>query len=114
MRTSIVVCVTPEARRRLETVVRNRNAKQRHVAGAKPVLATVDGCDTMEVMRRSGLSKPVVWRWQARFMHEGVDCLLRDKTRKPPLAAVLVQRVLGQSTCAWQSAGGNMLRKARR
>jgi hypothetical protein len=59
----------------------------------------------------------VVWRWQARFMHEGVDCLLRDKTRKPgkpPLAAVLVQRVLGQSTCAWQFAGGNMLRKARR
>jgi len=49
------------------------------------------------VMRRSGLSKPVVWRWQERFMHEGVDGLLRDKTRppgKPPLPAGVVQRVI--------------------
>jgi predicted DNA-binding transcriptional regulator AlpA len=28
---------------------------------------------TAEIMRRSGKSKPVVWRWQARFMAEGVD-----------------------------------------
>jgi hypothetical protein len=25
----------------------------------------------------------VVWRWQARFMAEGVEGLTRDKTRKP-------------------------------
>jgi hypothetical protein len=49
------------------------------------------------VQRRSGKSKPVVWRWQARFMLEGVDGLLRDKTRKPgkpPLAPDTVQRVV--------------------
>ena len=46
------------------------------------LLATADGCGTNEVMRRSGLSKPAVWRWQERFMGEGVDGLLRDKTRK--------------------------------
>ena len=48
-------------------------------------------------MRRSGKAKPVVWRWQARFMEEGVDGLLRDKTRKPgkpPLPAETVQRVV--------------------
>jgi hypothetical protein len=48
-------------------------------------------------MRRSELSKPVVWRWQERFMREGVDGLLRDKTRKPgkkPLPAETVQRVV--------------------
>jgi Homeodomain-like domain len=47
-------------------------------------------------MRRSGKSKPVVWRWQARFMAEGVAGLTRDKTRKPgkkPLPASTVQRV---------------------
>jgi hypothetical protein len=37
----------------------------------------------MEAMRQSGISKPVVWRWQERFMREGVDRLLRDKTRPP-------------------------------
>jgi Homeodomain-like domain len=48
-------------------------------------------------MRRSGKAKPVVWRWQARFMVEGVDGLLRDKTRnpgKPPLATATVQKVI--------------------
>jgi len=61
------------------------------------IVATADGCGTSEIMRRSGLSKPVVWRWQERFMREGVDGLLRDKTRKPgkpPLPAETVQRVL--------------------
>src|SRR5262249_52566741 len=48
-------------------------------------------------MRRSGKAKPVVWRWQQRFMAEGVDGLLRDKTRKPgkpPLPAATVQKVI--------------------
>ena len=61
------------------------------------ILATAAGCGTMEVMRRSGLSKPAVWRWQERFMHEGVDGLLRDKTRppgKPRLPDEAVRRVL--------------------
>ena len=48
-------------------------------------------------MRRSGKSKPVVWRWQERFMRQGVDGLLRDKTRPPgkkPLCSSHVQRVV--------------------
>ena len=35
--------------------------------------------------------------WQARFMAEGVDGLLRDKTRKPgkpPLPAATVAKVI--------------------
>jgi hypothetical protein len=61
------------------------------------MLATADGCGTAEIMRRSGKTKPVVWTWQARFMTEGVDGLLRDKTRKPgkaPLQAETVQLVI--------------------
>lgn len=97
MRTGIEVTVTPKDRRRLEAIVRDRNTKQKHVKRAKVILATADGWGTNEIMRRSGFSKPVVWRWQERFMHEGVDGLLRDKTRKPgtpPLDAALVRRVI--------------------
>src|SRR6202023_1685875 len=64
---------------------------------ANVILATADGCGTTEIMRRSGKSKPVVWTWQARFMAEGVEGLLRDKTRKPgkpPLPPNTVQRVV--------------------
>jgi hypothetical protein len=73
MRAGIVVNVTPGDRRRLEAIVGNRNAPQKHVWRAKIILATADGCGTVEIMRRSGKAKPVVWRWQERFMAEGAN-----------------------------------------
>jgi transposase len=97
MRAGIVVTVTRTDRRRLEAIVADRSAPQKHVWRAHIILATAEGCGTAEIMRRSGKSKPVVWRWQARFMAEGVDGLTRDKTRKPgkqPLPATVVQRVV--------------------
>ena len=36
---------------------------------------------TNEIMRRTGKTKTCVWRWQERFMEEGFEGLLRDKTR---------------------------------
>ena len=97
MRAGIIVKVTGADRRRLEAIISDRSAPQKHVWRAKIILATADGCGTAEIMRRSGKAKPVVWRWQERFMLEGVDGLLRDKTRKPgkpPLPAAMVQRVI--------------------
>jgi len=84
-------------RRRLEAIVSDRSAPQKHVWRANIILATAEGCGTAEIMRRSGKSKPVVWRWQARFMAEGLEGLTRDKTRKPgkqPLPTGTVQRVV--------------------
>jgi transposase len=97
MRAGIEITVTPGDRQRLEAIVRDRNTAQKHVARAKVILASADGFGTMEITRRSGLSKPAVWRWQERFMHEGVNGLLRDKTRppgKPRLPDKAVRRVL--------------------
>jgi transposase len=97
MRAGIVVNVTRADRRRLEAIVSDRSAPQKHVWRAQIILATAEGCGTTEIMRRSGKAKPVVWTWQARFMAEGVDGLLRDKTRKPgkaPLPAATVKRVI--------------------
>ena len=65
--------------RRLEAIVSDRSAPQKHVWRAIIILATADGCGTAEIMRRSGKSKPVVWRWQARSMAEGVEGLTRDR-----------------------------------
>jgi Winged helix-turn helix len=98
MRAGIVVNVTSGDRRRLEAVVGDRNAPQKHVWRAKIILATADGCGTAKIMRRSGKTKPVVWRWQERLMMEGVAGLTRDNTRKPgkpPLPTATVQRVVG-------------------
>jgi transposase len=97
MRAGIVVNVTRADRHRLEAIISDRRTPQKHVWRANIILATADGCGTAEIMRRSGKSKPVVWRWQARFMAEGVEGLTRDKTRKPgkqPLPTATVQRVV--------------------
>jgi transposase len=48
---------------------------------AEIVLLSANGLGTQEIMRRSGKSKTCVWRWQKRFVEEGVEGLLRDKTR---------------------------------
>jgi hypothetical protein len=97
MRAGIVVNVTRADRRRLEAIVADRSAPQKHVWRANIILSTADGCGTAEIMRRSGKAKPVVWTWQARFMADGVEGLLRDKTRrpgKPPLSTDTVQRAV--------------------
>ena len=64
---------------------------------AEIVLLSVDGVGTNEIMRRTGKSKTCVWRWQERFMREGYDGLLRDKTRPsriPALGSQTVERVV--------------------
>jgi transposase len=53
---------------------------------ARIVLATADGLGTAAIMRPAGVSKTAVWRWQERFMAQGVDGLLRDKTRPTRVA----------------------------
>lgn len=63
---------------------------QKHVWRARIVLLTADGLGTNAIMAATSKSKTCVWRWQKRFMVEGVDDLLRNGTRpsgKLPVAA---------------------------
>ena len=97
MRKGIVVNVRAADRQRLAAIVANRNSPQKHVWRARIVLLTADGVGTAEIMRRTGKSKSVVWRWQERFMQAGVAGLLRDKTRpsrKPPLDPTVIAEVI--------------------
>jgi transposase len=89
--------VSAADRDRLEAIVADRNSPQKHVWRARIVLLTADGVGTNEIMRQSGKAKTAVWRWQERFMQEGVAGLLRDKTRPsriPPLSDAIVARVI--------------------
>jgi transposase len=97
MRKGIIVTVTACDRTRLRAVVTNRNSPQKHVWRARILLLTADGLGTNAIMRGTGRAKSVVWRWQERFMREGVDGLLRDKTRPPgrkPLDPEIIERVV--------------------
>src|SRR6187399_3421548 len=97
MRTGIVVEVTTAERDRLEAVMADRNSPQKHVWRAGIVLATAEGLGTVAIMRRTSKSKTVVWRWQERFAQEGVDGLLRDKTRPSrvkPFGPEVAERII--------------------
>ena len=103
MRTGITVDVKAADRARLEGIVAARNSPQKYVWRARIVLLTADGVGTNEIMRRTGKSKTCLWRWQERFMHEGVDGLLRDKTRpggKKPLPQKVRLKVLAKTANA--------------
>src|SRR5829696_8781590 len=93
MRPGVTIALTAVDRRRLGAIVGNRNVPQKHAWRAEIVLLTADGLGTVEIMRRTGKSRTCVWRWQERFVQEGVDGLLRDKTR-PPRVPPLGQEVI--------------------
>ena len=95
MRTGISIAVTASDKARLEAIVAGRNSLQKHVCRARIILLTEAGLGTAAIMAATAASKTCVWRWQERFMAEGVDGLLRDKTRPPgiaPLAPELVDK----------------------
>jgi transposase len=97
MRSGISIHVKPSDRKRLRAIVKNRNAPQKHVWRAEIILFSAAGLGTNAIMERTGKSKPCVWRWQERFMAEGFEGLLRDKTRPSriaPLSAEVAQRVV--------------------
>ena len=96
-RDDICLYVSPANRVWLEAIENDRNSTCKAVWRARIVLATADGHGTNEIMRLTGKSKPCVWRWQERYIEEGVDGLLRDKTRPsrvPPLSKEVKLEVL--------------------
>src|SRR5260370_19469704 len=95
MRKGVEVRLGAGDRDRLEAVIGSGNSPQKHVWRARIVLLSAAGVGTMAIQRQTGKGKPTIWRWQARFMAEGVDGLLHEATRpagKPPLSAAGVER----------------------
>ena len=87
-RDGICLYLGPVEREQLQALLTDRNTPRKVAWRTEIVLATADGCGTNEIMRRADTSKPTVWRWQERYLDEGVAGLRRDKTRPsrvPPL-----------------------------
>jgi Homeodomain-like domain-containing protein len=78
------VCILLEAeeRTRLAAIVGDRNRPYKHIQRVRIVLLSADRLPVVAVARQAGVSRPAVWRWQQRFAEQGVEGLVRDKTRK--------------------------------
>src|ERR1043166_8578373 len=95
MRKGIEIRVGRGDRGRLEGRSRSGDSPQKHVWRARIVLLSADGVGTMTIQRQTGKGKPTIWRWQARFMAEGVDGLLHEAPRpagQPPLLPAVIER----------------------
>jgi transposase len=93
-RDDICLYLGPADRAKLEAIVADRNSPRKWCWRADIVLATADGLGTNAIMRRTGKSKPCVWRWQERYIDGGVSGLLRDKTRPPRIAPLPAEKKL--------------------
>ena len=102
MAQDVCILVNAEDRARLAAIAGDRSRPHKHVLRARIILFAAERLAVLEVARRSGVSRPTVWRWQRRFAETGVDGLLREKPRipgKPPLPRATVERVV-TLTCA--------------
>jgi len=83
MRDGIIFCLSQADRQRLSDIAAAPLSPHKHVWRARIVRLSSNGLGTWAIMAATGKSKTCVWRWQERFMHDGVDGLLRDKSRLP-------------------------------
>jgi transposase len=96
------ITVTSEERARLSNLIADRNTPAKVIWRARIVLLSADGETVKAICRATGKSKPCVWRWQRRFAEDGVDGIVRDKTRPPgrkKLSAETKARVLARTAC---------------
>jgi len=97
MSANVCIWLSPEDRAELEGWVADRNTPQKLVWRSRIVLLSAAGNGTMSIMRTVGKSKPSVWRWQARYLAQGIAGLKRDATRpgrKPALTPEVIARVV--------------------
>lgn len=92
MRTGIPFTRNSADRRRLENIAADRNTPQKPVWRTRIVPLSANGIGTNAIMAAAGTAKTTVRRWQTRFMDEGVDGLLRGKTRPPGKAPITDER----------------------
>ena len=93
MRRGISFTVSAGDGQRLRAIVADPKSPQKHVWRARIVLLSGAGLGISAIMGETDKSKTCVWRWQERFMHEGVGGLLRDKSRPPGKAPIAPDRV---------------------
>lgn len=93
MAQTVSIIIASDDRARLAAVIEDRNSAQKHVQRTRIVLLSADRLPVLEVARQIGGSRPAVWYWQLRYAEQGVDGLLRDKTRKPGKAPVQLETV---------------------
>src|SRR5271163_2463638 len=100
MNIEICIWLSAEDRAQLESWIADRNTPQKLVWRSRIVLLSAARAGTMSIAREVGTSKPTVWRWQERYVAQGIAGLKRDASRpgrKPPLAPEVIAQVVDKT-----------------
>ena len=76
----------------------------KHVQRAQIILLSAERLPVLEIAKRVGISRPMAWRWQQRFAEEGIEGLLRDKTRPPGIRQCRRPRCMPSSSAPCATA----------
>ena len=57
----------------LQGVIEDRGRPVKHVQRAQVILLSAGRLPVLEIAKRVGISRPMVWRWQQRFAEEGIE-----------------------------------------
>jgi DNA invertase Pin-like site-specific DNA recombinase len=57
----------------LQEVIEERGRPVKHVERAQIILLSAERLPVLEIAKRVGIGRPMVWRWQQRFAEEGIE-----------------------------------------
>ena len=102
----------------------------KHVQRAQIILLSAERLPVLEIAKRVGMRRPMVWRWQLRFARKALKICCATKTRPPGIPPVpqakvhaVVERTLREPppvqspigpAAPWPSAMGLSLRTIQR
>jgi transposase len=95
-----ILTIDPVQLRELQTLIKSSKAPQREVRRARIILARAEGHSQQQTAALVGVNRPVVAKWEARFMKSGVPGLTeaRRSGRKPTIAAQIRAEIITQAT----------------
>ena len=73
----------PDQRRELQTMTNRATASQREVWRARIILARADGCSQQQTAELVVVNRPVVVKWEKRFVAQGIAGLAEARTATP-------------------------------
>lgn len=94
------LALDPDQLRELQTMIKRPTAPQREVRRARIILARAEGNSQQQTADLVGVNRPVVAKWESRFMKDGLAGLAEAHRsgRKPVIAAQIRAEIITQAT----------------
>ena len=95
-----ILSLDPDQLGELESMIRRPKASQREVRRARIIRARAGGLSQQQTAELVGVNRPVVAKWEARFIKDGIPGLAESSRsgRKPSIAAQVRSEIITEAT----------------